>query len=816
MARNKPHIFLKNYSRPISYTFPREVIPPPFKVPNRNRNEHGSKLLDQVNSINDESENLAASRESNGLTKQRGIIIEVESYPGFELKEDSLDKSGFQLLSLHEAKSEKGIIQLAIVFIADGKLNTFINKIKEYLEKEKIDTGKPLNKSLIESIESIRKATLKSLWTDDSDLFPATDSPVWWEVWLADREDLEEDVLSYFQRSAPNFRIRISDQRIRFPERYVILVNAKPSDLSASFELLNCISELRKPKTTANFFTSLSPIEQVDWVKNLKGRIQKKEGELPSVCILDSGVNRDNLLLKDFLNEKDVLTYFDDKDGTDFHSLGHGTAMAGIALYGDLVPLLESSDEILISHILESVQVFRKNNDHDPQLYGDIISQCVSKIEIINPSRNRVFNHCISSEEGLDRGKPSSWSAMLDQLSSGYWDEVKRLFLVSTGNVPTEYWHLLQNENFSIEDPGQSYNALTIGAYTDKTFIDIKETHEYSPLVEKGSLSPFSKTSVTWENDWAIKPELVMEGGNLAVDASGFVSELDSLSLLSCHHLPTKAQFTAVQMTSPATACVSGMAAEIQARYPEFWSETIRGLLIHTAEWTDKMKKEFSIGDKKYFLRKYGYGVPDFKRAIASAENSLHLIFQDEIQPFILEDGRIKTNHLKFYELPWPETVLTSLKEEDVEFRFTLSYFIEPDPARRGFKNSFQYQSHGLRFHLKRAGETETQFRDRINKEESSEIPSPEKTDAGWLLGANFRNKGSLHHDRWKGTAVDLASRNRIAIIPTGGWWKERKKAERYNRISRFSLILSIHTQKEDIYSEVASKLKLDTGVVMI
>ena len=75
MARNKPHIFLKNYSRPISYTFPREVIPPPFKVPNRNRNEHGSKLLDQVNSINDESENLAASRESNGLTKQRGIII---------------------------------------------------------------------------------------------------------------------------------------------------------------------------------------------------------------------------------------------------------------------------------------------------------------------------------------------------------------------------------------------------------------------------------------------------------------------------------------------------------------------------------------------------------------------------------------------------------------------------------------------------------------------------------------------------------------------------------------------------------------------
>src|SRR5256885_8145814 len=33
-----------------------------------------------------------------------------------------------------------------------------------------------------------------------------------------------------------------------------------------------------------------------------------------------------------------------------------------------------------------------------------------------------------------------------------------------------------------------------------------------------------------------------------------------------------------------------------------------------------------------------------------------------------------------------------------VEMRVTLSFFVEPNPSRRGWQSKFRYQSHGLRF----------------------------------------------------------------------------------------------------------------------
>ena len=54
-----------------------------------------------------------------------------------------------------------------------------------------------------------------------------------------------------------------------------------------------------------------------------------------------------------------------------------------------------------------------------------------------------------------------------------------------------------------------------------------------------------------------------------------------------------------------------------QAEYPTLWPETIRGLLVHSAEWTDRMWAAF--GDRKADhvnrLRRYGYGVPNLARA---------------------------------------------------------------------------------------------------------------------------------------------------------------------------------------------------------
>jgi len=70
---------------------------------------------------------------------------------------------------------------------------------------------------------------------------------------------------------------------------------------------------------------------------------------------------------------------------------------------------------------------------------------------------------------------------------------------------------------------------------------------------------------------------------------------------------------------------------------------------------------------------------------------------------------------MHLHRLPWPLTELEQLGETQVQMRVTLSYFIEPNPSERGFRSRYRYESHGLRFDVKRPLESEDEFRARIN-----------------------------------------------------------------------------------------------------
>ncbi len=49
-----------------------------------------------------------------------------------------------------------------------------------------------------------------------------------------------------------------------------------------------------------------------------------------------------------------------------------------------------------------------------------------------------------------------------------------------------------------------------------------------------------------------------------------------------------------------------------------------------------------------------------------------------------------KLNEMQLYQLPWPIEVLQQLQPElEVKLRITLSYFIEPNPGRRGYRRRY-------------------------------------------------------------------------------------------------------------------------------
>jgi hypothetical protein len=416
----------------------------------------------------------------------------------------------------------------------------------------------------------------------------------------------------------------------------------------------------------------------------------------------------------------------------------------------------------------------------------------------------------ITATDERDRGLPTSWSAAIDDLSAGVDDlesDNRRLFVISAGNRTDEFTRNYFEESLtdSIHDPGQSWNALTVGAYTEKGTITEPEYSDWELLAKPGELCPSSTTSRSWGTQWPLKPDVVMEGGNYAAqpDEDEFISSLDSLSLLTTYYKPFEKQFVTTGDTSAAAALAARMIATIQARYPRAWPETLRAILVHSARWSQQMEAQGTIPtaspkqNVETLLRCFGHGVPDLQRALESTSNALTLIAQETIYPY---EGN-HTKEMILHNLPWPKETLAELGSTEVKLRVTLSYFIESNPARRGWTKRHRYSSHGLRFDVKTATETVDQFRRRLNKqareEEDGALTSSDADQ--WLLGPKLRSKGSIHSDVWTGTAADLAERGFIGVYPVLGWWRERHQLNRWQRGARYSLIVSIETAATDV-----------------
>lgn len=819
-----PHIFLLDQPETRPYTSTSSAVIKKAIIL-RNRTQHGQYLQGQFKKAWDESQSSQLAL----VGARNGVYLEFVSDPDAELVTKSLEDMRSKEIRLLNVRKEKNVfgqlVTLATVYVSNQKRKYFARKLEEYLSQN-TDKGNPKHQDLVASISDIRNALLvDSFWTDTNAPKPGSDKK-WVEVWL--RGDSDEDV-NAFDRLLAQLKLEARQGVIKFPERMVKVIFASSADLEKLTQASDLIAEYRLAKTTTAFFMEMNAKEQAGWVDNLLSRIHQPENSVSSVCILDTGVNNGHPLIQPFLSADDCQSV-DSAWGADDHD-HHGTLMAGTALYGDLTPLLESGDSVSITHILESVKILPHDGENEPHLWGYITAQGVSRAEIQAPERKRSYCMAVTATDTRDRGRPSSWSAEIDQLAAT-WDE-QRLFIISGGNslhmmevkeAAQQYPDIQVTE--SVHDPAQSWNALTVGAMTDLVDITDPNLASYKPVAEVQTLSPFSTTSSTWEeNKWPIKPELVLEGGNLAIDSSGFATECDDLSILSTTYRPdSQGYFYPFTMTSAATAQLARMAGAIRAEYPEYWEETIRALLVHSATWPEPLKKQFMAADKKSeyknLLKICGYGVPSLDRALYSARNVLTLIAQAELQPYDKKSGGgMRTRDMHFYDLPWPVEVLQALPDDvQVKMKVTLSYFIEPGPGEIGWKDRYRYASHALRFDINNPGESKEEFIKRINKaarEEDEQLTSTQSASGHWLLGSTARDRGSIHSDTWTGTSAELAASNFISVMPKIGWWRERSHLGFWNRKTRYSLVVSIETENTevDVYTPILTKLRLPLPV---
>jgi hypothetical protein len=752
------------------------------------------------------------------------VYVTFESFPDIELALESLDphrgRIHPELRSVHEVVVNGRRVQQASVFIPDGTLGYFLGRIQRYLATAGDDT--PRGRELIDRIRSIGLASLREMWTDPPATFPTGTEAVWWEVWLRRRDGREVERLQAFAEQA---LLQVRRRTLVFPDRIVVLLRSTPAQLTGALDVLDDLAELRRPRAPAGLIALEPAAGQAGWVENLRQRTTAAPAGSPAACVVDTGVHQGHPLLEHSLPLADCHAC--DPNWQLADDRGHGTEMAGLALYGDLDAAALSPAQIQLRHGLESVKFLPPVGVNPPELYGAVTATAVSLVEIQAPDRRRAFSVATTAEaprpidggQPIVVGQPSSWSAAIDALAAGlavdvsdegmvFLDEeealTKRLFLLSAGNIDDfEDDHLARCDLEPIEDPGQAWNAITVGAYTELTEIDRAEEgyDGWTPIAPHGELSPYSRTSVLFNPSWPAKPDVLLEGGNVARSPDGTRFDWPyAYQLLTTRRLEVDARLlTVTRQTSAATAQAAHLAASILADNPSLWPETVRALIVHSAEWTPAMRARIDATAQRrprgVLRRRYGMGVPDLIRATRSATDALTLVVEDVIHPF---DGEGRMREMHVHDLPWPRAVLADLGGVQVRLRVTLSYFIEPNPGSRGWARRYSYMSHGLRFDVRRATESNDDFRKRLNQlalaEEERRPPSRGSDTAEWTFGPESRVSGSLHSDIWQGAAADLAQRGAIAVYPVTGWWKERPSRDHSERGARYSLVVSIET----------------------
>lgn len=712
-----------------------------------------------------------------------------------------------------------------MVWVSDEYRHRLVQLFDQYVN-ETTEKGNPRHRELVANIGRIRQAVLADLWQSSGD--PPARGRFWWELWLHPADDAAELLRGF----ASTRRLRLAARVLKLSDRTVAWLHASWDELRPLPFTRVPVAEIRRPEFV-DTIEDLDRADQDELTEDLLSRVTPtSDPAAPVVCHLDTGVRRTHKLLAHSLSSQDVHSIVDEF-GIDQQN--HGTPMAGLSLYGPLDDLLLGTMSMVLRHRLESVKILPDTGPgNDPLAYGVAMAQAAATPEAV-ARRPRVFSMAVTTEP--DRvGEPTLWSASLDALAAGVdiaqSDEgielvgtpdpdAARLFIVSAGNVrehqpQTDYRDAC--DLAAAEDPAQAWNVLTVGAYTELVGVPTDPSFDgWSPVGSALDISPHSRTSVLFgDRPWPVKPDICMEGGNVLTDGvRDFEPKHPLLSLRTTDSRDDLALGSA-NATSAATAQAARLAALALARYPSYWPETVRGLLVHAAEWTSAMRDEIdgtaSKGARLRLLRRYGWGVPSESAVLDSTRQAVTTVTQDSFMPF---DEQHRARRFRLHRLPWPVDTLRGIAAGDVTLRVTLTYFIEPTASRRGWRQRYSYASHGLRFELKLPTETVDEFVARVNheaqrEEDGTRRSAPSGLDR-WLVGPNQRNLGSLHQDVWEGSGAELADAGAIAVYPIGGWWKNNNRKDRAGLPVRYALIVSLKTREQgiDLYTPIAAQLQI-------
>jgi hypothetical protein len=379
--------------------------------------------------------------------------------------------------------------------------------------------------------------------------------------------------------------------------------------------------------------------------------IQPPPDNSPGVVVLDSGIATGHPLLSEAVG--DTQNYLLSKPPEDEN--GHGTAVAGLALYGYLEDAIRQG--VIIPELrLFSGKITDAKAESEPKFVENyVISAVLYFLETYNC---RIFNLSFGDlNKPYKGGHVRSLAAVLDWLARTY----NVLFTVSTGNfnfseeqepidLRYSYPEYLLTDDARILDPAPALNVLTVGSIARYEVPRIGQQFpgdpSYQPIARQGQPSPFTRSGPG--PGGAIKPEVVEFGGNRYLDVRG-----GNLGLrMELGEFTTNKDFvhgnlfTIVNGSSFAAPRIAHLAGLLLKQYPNASVNLLRALIVaHARHPQETVQLVNNLPDTSEALyRLIGYGLPNSDAAQFSTENHVTLMAEETIGP----------DQHQFFEIPIP------------------------------------------------------------------------------------------------------------------------------------------------------------------
>lgn len=475
----------------------------------------------------------------------------------------------------------------------------------------------------------------------------------------------------------------------------------------------------------------------------------------PRLAVLDSGITQGHPLLSPAVGDAQgfVIPY---RDASDNAIAGHGTFVAGLALYGDVAEQIRQGQFIPQLQLL-SGRVF--NDDGTDQT--EFVEKCVDEaVRYFKDNYGcRVFNLSYGDFNKVYDGRHVRGLAYtLDRLTR----ELGVLFVVPAGNLKTDqlpvdphvrYPHYLLEPHARLLEPAPALNAITVGglAVVDLTTQAQRhgQTIEDVPVAASLQPSPFTRSGFSVGD--AIKPDFVEEAGNLAVTRNGGQTRHHGLGIVSMNSgFATGLPFREDHGTSFAAPKVAHTAARLAGRFPENSVNLVRAILACHASWPEPAIQLLNRGNdsagRESLLKLVGYG-----RITQDA-----LIESDEQVVTLYAEDRIGNNHNQFYELPLPDELWSTGKRQR-QISIALAYSPDVRTTRLDYKQT------KLWFSLVEA-DSLNQVADAFTRNREQGMP---ERSGGRSISGEMRKPATLQASTWTFLMAPRSGPRKLFVVVT-------------------------------------------------